>query len=147
MNDLCGVFCLFVFLRFAAHKNKVSWRKSLMRAFLLSLYFFFSPILLSLSLLHALGCLSNPPRHLGPSHPPLAGAEINCWLKKLLATPSLWSKNKSTGFHMRYQAIYLLWIIRADSGEWYNKKGIYMADFSMLKAEKTILHNASYGHI
>lgn len=118
---MCSFVCL---LWFAGHKNKVSWRN-------LSWSCSFSfCVFLSLSL--TLSWLAVKPfKPFGPSHPPLARAEINCWLKKCLATPSLRSKNTSTGCHLWYQAGYLLWIIRADTSKWYTARGICMTSLSM----------------
>lgn len=118
---MCFFVCL---LWFAGHKNKVSWRNlSCWRSLSFSV---FLSLALTLSWLPV-----KPSEPFGPSHPPLARAEINCWLKKCLATPSLCSKNTSTGCHLWYQAGYLLWIIRADTSKWYTVGGIYMTSLNM----------------
>lgn len=123
MNNLCAL--LFVYCGLPVIKIKSA--EGISSAHVPSLSVFFS---LTLSL--TLSWLAvKPSEPFGLSHPPLARAEINCWLKKCLATPSLCSKNTSTGCHLRYQAGYLLWIIRADTSKWYTAKGICMTSLSM----------------
>lgn len=123
MNNLCAL--LFVYCGLLVIKIKSA--EGISHAHVLSLYVFFSH-----SLSHTLSWLPfKPSEPFGPSHPPLARAEINCWLKKCLATPSLWSKNTSTGCHLWYQAGYLLGIIRADTTKWYSARGICMTSLSM----------------
>lgn len=122
MNNLCAL--LFVYCGLPVIKIKSAEEISLACGPSLFLSVCFS---LTLSWLAV-----KPSEPFGPSHPPLARTEINCWLKKRLATPSLRSKKHINRLSLVISGgFYLLWIIRADTSKWYTARGICMTSLSV----------------